>query len=281
MECKISDQTLSRAQKPAHASLPSAKRKPADEISEQNAASKKRKTDEPDSADPKLREFLQVMGSAKESALADGIIADHDGAAEEAPQVAVPEGESDDEYEQIPSRRDQQRKSEPLEKKPLAATYTTKAQEQAQGQQQQDKTADDPQGETLPDRQDELEAPGEEKGAQAATDDDWLRSRTNRLLDLMDPEDLPAVQADDEDGAPLKQDTRDNLEPAEAEAVAHDATADDVANDEPGSRGHGDEDTAEAIRRTSRLFVRNLAYGASEEDIRECFQKFGTVEEVR
>jgi multiple RNA-binding domain-containing protein 1 len=40
------------------------------------------------------------------------------------------------------------------------------------------------------------------------------------------------------------------------------------------------DDSLEAIRRTSRLFVRNLPYSATQEDLREAFERFGTIEEV-
>jgi multiple RNA-binding domain-containing protein 1 len=61
------------------------------------------------------------------------------------------------------------------------------------------------------------------------------------------------------------------------------ATA-DVAMNETTMEASGGEpakdDSLEAIRRTSRLFVRNLPYSATQEDLRETFERFGTIEEV-
>jgi RNA recognition motif-containing protein len=39
--------------------------------------------------------------------------------------------------------------------------------------------------------------------------------------------------------------------------------------------------TIDAIKENGRLFVRNLPYTASEDDLRELFAVYGTLEEVR
>jgi multiple RNA-binding domain-containing protein 1 len=107
-----------------------------------------------------------------------------------------------------------------------------------------------------------------------ATDDDWLRSRTNRLLDLVDPEDLVVhsrVEAS-----------------ANKNTVAETTTDEPVTNEEPsieeeefeGFEDEKPDPVIEAIKSNGRLFVRNLPYTASEEDLREHFGPFGTLEEV-
>ena len=114
----------------------------------------------------------------------------------------------------------------------------------------------------------------------AATDDDWLRSRTNRILDLVDPTEL-APQATEQTTHELPDQTEDNKEiqtdtPSETN---HDG-APAGAENEP--EEHGVDTTKEgAIRQTSRLFVRNLPYSATEGDIWRTFEKFGTILEVR
>ena len=123
--------------------------------------------------------------------------------------------------------------------------------------------------------------------AAAATDDDWLRSRTNRLLDLVDPEDLEAGQASQGGqpssqaigpAEPAEQDTRNDRDSLHSSGeVTHDRSEDAVAT----SQGPAHEDAASTIARTSRIFVRNLPYSATEDDLRETFEKFGALQEVR
>jgi hypothetical protein len=110
-----------------------------------------------------------------------------------------------------------------------------------------------------------------------ATDDDWLRSRTNRLLDLMDPDDIVPAQPGQIAAAPIEQ---DNDRPSTAEP-SHSKEADDTSRDNKESDEQQPDDKLDTIRRTSRLFVRNLPYSTKEEDIRECFERFGIIEEVR
>ena len=239
---------------------------------------------EPDTSDPKLREFLQVMGSSRENPLADVSAAGGEGAADRMiPQPAVPEGESDDEYEQIPSRREKQKadvsaKLSAVKAQPPAPRAAPPPREEGKKEQQHD----DPEGGTASgDHEKPESADPDKEDAPQATDDDWLRSRTNRLLDLMDPDDLPLEPTGDTGNtAPAEDATVDHLEPEEAEKPLQDA-ADDAADDKMEVDEPVGDSTVYSIRRTSRLFVRNLAYSATEDDIRKCFEKFGTIEEVR
>ena len=237
---------------------------------------------EPDSSDPKLREFLQVMGSARENPLADVSPAGGEVSAEGMiPQAAVPEGESDDEYEQIPSRREKLKSDAPTR---LSAAKAQPPAPPAPSQRVEGKTEqlrDDPEGGTISgDHKKPETADPDNEDAPQATDDDWLRSRTNRLLDLVDPEDLPLEPTGDTSNTRVAEATVDQQEPQEAEKPRQEA-ADETANDKMEVDEPEKDSTVESIRRTSRLFIRNLAYGATEDDIRECFKKFGTIEEVR
>jgi len=114
----------------------------------------------------------------------------------------------------------------------------------------------------------------------ATEDDDWLRNRTNRLLDL----------EDDDDSVPI---------PAEPTPVtpATQVAVPEVSNDEqmqdavpiPGEKTTEETETTvetndaalEAVRKTARIFCRNLPYTATAEDLRVHFTQFGEVEEVR
>lgn len=206
------------------------------------------------------------MGSAKESALAKG-------PTEEPPmaQVNVPEDESDDEYEQIPSKRDTPKKAEqpPKPQPSKAQPKVSKVAERAQRDAGEDQGKPDSESEQDPDAMEDAPAP-------AATDDDWLRSRTNRLLDLMDPDELPQEQAEVSKSSQPHRDGEASTEESQDETPQVEPQQMQV--DEP-EEVEG-ESTLDTIRRTSRLFVRNLPYGATKEDIAHSFEKFGTISEV-
>lgn len=253
----------------------SAKRKSPDESAEDSTVSKKRRANEPDPSDPKLREFLKVMGSSKEGVLEDASAAAGEGQASlDVPQVAVPEDESDDEYEEIPSRKDVERKAVPSTRA-QPEKKETPGEAAPQMEQPPDPTS------AAVDEEDAELASGDNSGAgpEPADDDDWLRSRTNRLLDLMDPDDLPTEPK----GGPIKQ---PQPQPQQKDTAGPDTkqtppqTANDTATDTMEVDETANASTEEQIRRTSRLFVRNLPYGATEDDIRAKFEEFGILEEV-
>ena len=104
----------------------------------------------------------------------------------------------------------------------------------------------------------------------AISDDDWLRSRTNRLLDLVDPGELDAEQSEPTkyaEGTSEIPEPKDEVESRDAESQGQDEE----------SR----EPTVERIKRTARLYVRNLAFSTTEADLWELFGQFGGLEEVR
>ncbi|KAF5006639.1 hypothetical protein FDECE_6995, partial [Fusarium decemcellulare] len=240
-------------------------------------ASRKRKRDEPQASDPKLREFLHVMKSGREGAMDDTVGGEFGDGASAVPAVAVPEEESDDEYEQIPTRREKQRRIDPPEKTQAPQPLPSQLKESIQPSDLE--TQIPAVGETT-ESSETKQADLEQSGA-AAEDDDWLRSRTNRLLDLVDPDDLERTPAQ----GPSLNETHhteggDIMESSQANPPATD-DVDIEENADEASRGEpAKDDSLESIRRTSRLFVRNLPYSATEEDLREGFERFGTLEEV-
>lgn len=107
-----------------------------------------------------------------------------------------------------------------------------------------------------------------------ATDDDWLRSRTSRLLDLVGPDDPGFVTRP----APSARAVAPPA-PKPQEQPHGDGAADaGPARASPGK----DETTGRAPQPVdkTRLFLRNLSYGVTEDDIRDHFSTFGTLEEV-
>jgi multiple RNA-binding domain-containing protein 1 len=114
-----------------------------------------------------------------------------------------------------------------------------------------------------------------------ATDDDWLRSRTSRVLDLVNPEDMVVDEV-----VPAASKAVQTTTVAEPSAPTVDVAMDDVDKLISESAGAvtevaGSADaTMDAIRESGRLFVRNLPYTATEDDLRAHFEKYGTLEEV-
>ncbi|KAL7620688.1 Multiple RNA-binding domain-containing protein 1 [Parahypoxylon ruwenzoriense] len=233
---------------------------------------KKRKRDALDESDLKLQEFLSVMQPAKASAnKIHGVITDP---TNEPPAkmmaVAVDEGGSDDEYELVPARRKRNLPPENGKTRvaPLDATESAVREEA-------DVATEAPKEQAAP-----VTVNSMETGSQAAgTDGDWLRSRTNRLLDLVDDEDIVPAATPSQQLPPIALDEK------EPEVV--DATMDEELDDqspppdpdEPHT-GTNDDDNLDSVRKTLRLFIRNLPYSTTEDDLRSYFERYGNVEEV-
>ncbi|KAI8719363.1 Multiple RNA-binding domain-containing protein 1 [Fusarium sp. LHS14.1] len=246
-------------------------------VKDSDASSRKRKRDEPQTADPKLREFLQVMKTGGEGALEDATNAHQADGASAIPAAAVPEEDSDDEYEQIPTRREKQRRIEAPEKAPISESLASRPKETSGSA---DVHMQTPADEETPESS-ETKQPDLEHSAVVAEDDDWLRSRTNRLLDLVDPDDLERTPTQ----GPVVKETGhaeggEVVNSPQANPSDEDEMTAEVQPVEPSGGEPPKDDSLEAIRRTSRLFVRNLPYSATEEDLRETFEGFGTLEEV-
>jgi multiple RNA-binding domain-containing protein 1 len=107
------------------------------------------------------------------------------------------------------------------------------------------------------------------------SDVDWLRSRTNRLLELVedDEQSVPAAPL----SKPQSTQVAQPVQPVVAEAVAQ---PDEV--EEPEARPEDVPPSAEVdkIRDTGRLYLRNLHFDITEEELREHFSKYGSLQEV-
>lgn len=210
-------------------------------------APKKRKRSDVDETDPKLKEFLEVMQPASKS---KSWTSETENSLAEPPTkmqaVEAPEGDSDGEYQAVPKKR--------LSKQSIEQTQPI---------------TDDKRTEP-PAINDTIVA---DFNAMDATDDDWLRSRTSRLLDLVEPEDLVVA----------KEVSQNPYTGVMAETSENPETIDD-GKEESEKAAEFEENmdaTIESIQSNGRLFVRNLPYTATEEDLREHFAQYGTLEEVR
>lgn len=119
-------------------------------------------------------------------------------------------------------------------------------------------------------------APIDGQEDQPKSDADWLRSKTSRLLGLLDEEEQAEVQApspssDDDSDKPVKSKIQQPEEVSEPQAPP----------EEEGKEEDRDYDAdVELIRTSGRLFLRNLAYGATETDLEPIFAPFGKIDEV-
>lgn len=255
---KISDSTLPisrKAQREQDRENAKLKRKErAEEAPTTLSTGQKRKHSDVEAADPKLKEFLEVMQPASKIKTWDTQISND--STNEPPTkiqaIELPEAESDGEYEAVPKKLKRKASPEP----PIAVVQIPLS--------------------NVPDRPAEAEVIAE-PAAPDATDDDWLRGRTNRLLDLMDPADITvsAVAPITEVALPIAEPTPDVplVEVPEKPPQAEEEW--EGIEDEPA------DPVIEAIKSNGRLFVRNLPYSASEDDLRQHFAPYGTLEEVR
>lgn len=119
------------------------------------------------------------------------------------------------------------------------------------------------------------------EATQPSTDEAWLRSRTSRLLGLEESGDPPnlttqAVSDGEEDADrynPLKK-------PGQKPSAGQDNTTKaSAANGDPtpiSSLNPSNNDNSSS----ERLFVRNLSYATTEEDLRNHFETYGAITEV-
>jgi multiple RNA-binding domain-containing protein 1 len=202
---------------------------------------KKRKREESNLSNPKLQEYLAMMQPGKRRAV------------EETPPIAdaantsvlIPDEASDEEYVAVPSQTPQS----------LPSHARVQAIADIQKPSSIEANVKHP-----PD--------GPAVGHSATTDDDWLRARSNRLLDIVDPEEQVRQAS-----AVLVSDGSQNL--------AGSSDGDAVGNNGENSQVHDKDDPSDLIRATARLFLRNLSYVTTEDDLRDNFKAFGSIEEVR
>lgn len=238
---------------------------------------KRKHEDEPEpEKDPKLQEYLGVMQPASKSRTwanedlnqvrsgqQDVVVKDTTQGGSQA-QVG-----SKEDYLEVPKERKKARKdAEQFRPEPIEIAPVETAPEDIQ-----------------PGSEIEVLQPSKESEVPPATDDDWLRSRTSRLLglagseDAMAPNDRSEADEVEKGKASGKSEARSRSESIDA-AIQTEADAvhslDVKAN--PASSIADD-----AARATNRLFVRNLPYTATEDDLRQHFERLdhGIIAEVR
>jgi multiple RNA-binding domain-containing protein 1 len=131
-----------------------------------------------------------------------------------------------------------------------------------------------------------------------ASDADWLRSRTSRLLGLVDEDEERRPVEEDEDDSELdaksyrqrheKRDVGPQARDKPTESQPQDPTEKVSLKTLRQEQDHHSDDTSKpeenademAVLETGRLFLRNLPYNVVEDGLRDHFSQFGPVEEV-
>ncbi|KAH0559889.1 hypothetical protein GP486_003592 [Trichoglossum hirsutum] len=116
-----------------------------------------------------------------------------------------------------------------------------------------------------------------EQHTTSISDADWLRSRTSRLLDLQS--DAKDSDHSKTPGTSSDPNSRSGVGDAQRRNPGHTAQAVNDLGKESTERD-GRDALVEAVAASRRLFVRNLSYGATEDDLRDHFSPFGDLEEV-
>ncbi|KZF22119.1 putative pre-rRNA processing protein Mrd1 [Xylona heveae TC161] len=253
---------------------------PGQESSQDNPLKRKRegRDDKEDlEKDPKLQEFLEVMQPTSKSHTwaNEGAVnptADTQTPGDEV-KPHVPEAESDDEYEVVPKR------SKTTSETHIPSTNTTVA-----GPDLQSNGPDaEPNGEhdgTQP----TVPSEGEQGPSGPVSDADWLRSRTSRLLGLEDEDDEESNLFQRSQGAASLAPSAQPVEETEKQGVPNDISEaqEDVEMADPHEQDEKDSKDAdlETISSTRRLFLRNLPFSTSEDDLRQLLGQVGAIEEV-
>ncbi|KAF2453523.1 hypothetical protein BDY21DRAFT_356157 [Lineolata rhizophorae] len=217
---------------------------------------------------PKLKEFLDVMQPRRKGNLwaDEGLTAVDDGK-QEAEQYHFVRGEtgnSDDEYQTVPKKAKKGAKGKPLEDS------------------ENDQAVDEPSATS--------DSAANQAGDGAPVSDaDWLRSRMSNLPGLENEEAVEEEEEVSNDNAPrpcgstdfesdqerLNKESEPDASPAQREPVQHEEhhLLENGENSE-------EDPNIEAIRRTGRLFLRNLPYSVTEDDIEAQFSTYESLEEV-
>ena len=213
----------------------------------------------------KLEDFLQVMQAPSQSKVWENQDRSHE--PRKAPVDSIqrnmpePEADSDIEYQHVSKRA---RKAKPqvldTELKLLSPPKTPL------------ETQDNETEKLDADNESSIQDLGQEPSP--SSDTEWRRSRTSRLLGLLDDEErLEAIISDPENRSIISVDK--NATDAEP-VVQHEesspvADAVPVLNENPSSAGVEDDVAID----NGRLFIRNLTYTSTSEDLRHHFAAYG------
>ena len=198
----------------------------------------------------------------------------YDGPAVEGPSSTLQQkNESAEEYEPVPKKRKTSPRREESDQAPRTRDVTTQSSE----------VVDDSSGPKSPEMTDNsITADPAAEPAAATSDADWLRSRTSRLLGLIDEDEVDAMGTVQDDDESVRQHDGILEVPKQQEdtPVADASSQTDETLSKAMQGPEKPEQRQAAEKNTGRLFVRNLSYEATEDDLRACFSQFGSIQEV-
>lgn len=271
-DCKTGKQT---------SSAPTARRHSGGvaEIKDDSGVKRKRESFTKEEQDPKLKEFLDAYKpKSKKKAWEAEEPEPIDNATSAAPDAeAAFDAFSDEEYEEVPKKK-RRRSSEQRVQQEAASIPRSEPEKGKDGGHEQQETADHEI--SMPDAQ---ESPVDQP---AVSDSDWARSRTSRLLGLLDDDEEEATTvrrhdraSSDVSEAEAQEVTKGVVRPQKEERPASLIPTPPSDHDETAAKKleSSDENT---VRSSMRLFIRNLPYDVQREDLSAEFEQFGHVDEV-
>ncbi|KAJ5274983.1 hypothetical protein N7497_005594 [Penicillium chrysogenum] len=236
----------------------------------------KRKRDgEKKPQDPKLQEYLSLMGSSSKTrtwANDDEMIKP---SVDTVPVINQPAQEQED-IQDLPSHP----KKAKTEKPPMVAKP-----EQPEPM-AIDKGEEDEVQET-PEQENSAEP---EVDTRPISDEDWLRSKTSRLLGLLDEEEQEefdqqkAVAATTAPTKAVSPPSASGDESPQRDEESRTAAIENIAPNTTDvdsiTEAMPEDPNIDLIRNSARLFLRNLAYDTTESDLQPIFERFGKIEEI-
>lgn len=266
-----------------HGRAPTAQRTGAGSATGANFTERKQepRENEAEEQDPKLKEFLEVMKpKSKKRAWEsenDAANAEQGAAIDDQKMQTGLENASDDEYEEVPrqAKRAKFDKSEPATKQNLSPDAPA-----------QEEPADAPDSAEL-NEESNLEL---DSAVQAPVSDaDWARSRTSRLLGLLDEEEEETeIGRTGDQGLAEASDIEDEglTRPSSKPEASQNATEPPQsiptppADDQPDAEKSETDVDATGVRASMRLFLRNLPFDVERSALEAEFSSYGNLEEV-
>ncbi|KAF2758794.1 putative pre-rRNA processing protein Mrd1 [Pseudovirgaria hyperparasitica] len=251
-----------RVQNPAHASTDSDIRKHSHDDVNANPLKRKRGEVKGSTEDPKLQEFLEVMQRPSKPKNILGGSSNVDDVPEAAPKIAGEEAESDDEYQEV------RKKSKGNDISPANHQHSLDKGRTASNNEPPIEQISPPE---------DVDMTRVESVAPPATDADWLRSRTSRLLDIESDEDDAPTES-----RPVVSHSDSAEEDSRTSRVAQDTTQnDDESRETAEEAAQAEEEVAEPPQHAGgRLFIRNLPYDSTEDSLQKHFEPYGRIDEV-
>lgn len=124
------------------------------------------------------------------------------------------------------------------------------------------------------------DAPVSDEEPAPVSDNDWLRSKTSRLLGLLDEEEqaeFGSKPAEEKAASPVEPQAHTDSRPIEESEPEDTKEQEDEKTEEEAPEN---DPNVELIRSSARLFIRNLPYDTTDSDLEPTFAPFGKIEEV-